>query len=118
MECDPDTGRVVARLFHAVPAVSRDEDPVPGMHLQVGAIVEFQACVPLEHRDPFIGLLIEPVPRRGCMTVGDDPFDSTIAASGKDLAEFLRARQLSGDREEALHRFSISRIMVKRVWFQ
>jgi hypothetical protein len=50
------------------------------------------------------------------MTVGYDPFDRDIPASRQNLAVLFRARELSGNREEVIHDFLTSRIIVNRVY--
>jgi hypothetical protein len=47
-----------------MPAVSRDERPITGLHVKYNAVTESQTRVTLEESNPFVSLLIEPRTRR------------------------------------------------------
>jgi len=88
MERQPDG--IPGNSIHAVPAVCRNPEEVPGTELNRTGSPEIQTCLAPGQQDPFLSGLIVPEVRGACLTTGLDVLQPK-KASGEQLLKSLHS---------------------------
>ena len=84
MERQPDG--IMGNRIHAVPAVCRNPEEVPGAKLNRAGSPEIQTCLAPSQQDPFLSGLIVPEVRGACRSTGVNP----LQPEGPSGEEFLK----------------------------